>query len=122
MSEENGLAKRILVVDDDAGIREMFKDLLSFAGYQVTTLCDGKEALASYHPGKFDAILMDTEMLESVGYKTCRELRERDPQVPIFGMSGRDYRPQWKAAGATDFLLKPINFTQLGQYFPRLRI
>lgn len=100
-------AKKIVVVDDDYNIRKDTQRLISGFGYQVNTLIDGRDLLQNYQPGQYDAIVMDTQMNHSTGYEVCKELRTRDAQIVIIGMSmNPDYRDLWMESGANNFFSK----------------
>jgi DNA-binding response OmpR family regulator len=106
MSETKN-AKKIAVVDDDFFMRDALEMMLTDHDYAVQSFPDGKNILDTYQAGQYDAIVMDTEMVNSIGYEVCRELRTQDSNVVIIGISGsRSYRQQWIDAGATCFLHK----------------
>ena len=117
--------KKLLVVEDDDLMRTFFKDHLSLIGYDVETLSDGIDVLQSYSPGRYDAILMDTQMNHSLGYEICAQLRKQDSKVIIIGMSvDRGCRQQWIDAGANDFIPKSVQLirsleSRLSQYLNR---
>ena|SRR3989338_887618 len=99
--------KKILVVDDDDLLREALQLKISDWGYHVDVLADGMDVLRGYNPGAYHAILMDTQMDHSLGYKICETLRKQDQKVIIIGMSAdKTYHQQWMAAGANSFLPK----------------
>ena len=96
--------KRILVVEDAPLICETLQQKLSDLGYKVDTLLDGQDVLDTYLPGKYDLLLMDTQMERSIGYEICAKLRKRDQEIIIIGMSSVEgFRSQWMEAGATAF-------------------
>ncbi|MFN2182364.1 MAG: response regulator, partial [Anaerolineae bacterium] len=76
---------RILIVDDDAGVRGALRDLLAFEGYQVTVASSGPEALKKAAELVPDLILLDVMMPVMNGFDVCRKLRA-DPllgEVPV---------------------------------------
>jgi len=80
--------QRILVVDDDAGIRRVLHILLSRAGYRVTQARDGVEALRLWRGGGGDLVITDLHMPEKDGIEMIIELLTHSPDVRIIAMSG----------------------------------
>lgn len=111
--------RRILIVDDDANTRLVFRDLIERAGgFAVREAADGQHALEEARAWQPDLILLDVMMPAQTGYEVCAELR-RDPQtreVPIIVISAAhesEALPQALAAGADDFLTKPCSMVEL---------
>ncbi|MFZ0641034.1 MAG: HD domain-containing phosphohydrolase [Candidatus Acidiferrales bacterium] len=110
---------RILVVDDEAAIRDGLQLLLERQGYVARTAPDGASALsecASFHP---DLILLDVMMPGRDGFAVCQQLKSNSetrliPVVLITGLSDRSDRIRGIEAGADDFLSKPIDVSELG--------
>jgi len=109
---------RILVVDDEAPIREYEANLLSEFGHEVLTASNGVEALDLARERRPGLVLLDIRMPEMSGIEVCRQLRA-DPQtrrVRILVVSGVDVREvleESMAAGADDFIAKPIDKLEL---------
>lgn len=80
--------QRILVVDDDAGIRRSLSTLLSRAGYQVVQAGDGSEAIRIWRDRSADLVITDLHMPEKDGIQTIIELLTHSPGVRIIAMSG----------------------------------
>jgi len=109
----------ILVVDDDPTLRMLVRAALEKFGFRVAEAIDGMEALEKFISEKPAAILMDVEMPRLNGYVACSRIRQdmAGAQIPILMMTGRDNVEsvdQAYAAGATDFIPKPINWAMLG--------
>lgn len=110
----------ILVVDDEATIREIAKDTLTAFGYRVMTASDGAEAIAllAGHNAEIKAVLLDQMMPHLDGPSAIRALRHLDPHVRIIAMSGLPESTQ-RAADTDDAvkatLLKPYTAMQLLQ-------
>lgn len=108
----------VLIVEDDADLREMMAQLLSLEGYNATTVANGREALDYLHNGH-DAphvILLDLMMPVMDGWEFRRQQRS-DPavaDVPVIVLSALD---QSRAADvdAEAFLKKPLDFDRLLQ-------
>ena len=83
-----GPAQRILVVDDDAGIRRALTILLSKAGYEVAQAADGSEAVRLWRDRGGDLVITDLHMPEKDGIETIIELLSYNPAIRIIAMSG----------------------------------
>jgi DNA-binding NtrC family response regulator len=79
---------RIMVVDDDAGIRRSLHTLLSRAGYEVVQAVDGSEAVRLWRESQADLVITDLHMPNKDGIQTIVELLTHSPGVPIIAMSG----------------------------------
>lgn len=84
---------RILVVDDDLGVRTAMKVLLEFEHYDVTLAEDGRAALQLLEGQSYDLVMVDASMPGMDGFETVRELRMLRPQMPIIVMSGGEAPP-----------------------------
>jgi DNA-binding NtrC family response regulator len=80
--------QRILVVDDDAGIRRTLQILLSKAGYEVIQARDGSEAVRLWRDQGGDLVITDLHMPEKDGIQTIIELLTHTPGIRIIAMSG----------------------------------
>ncbi len=80
--------KRILVIDDDIQVRQMLKQILERAGYEVADAPDGKEGIRLYRDEPADLIITDIIMPEKEGIETILELRREFPDVKIIAISG----------------------------------
>ena len=80
--------QRILIVDDDPGIRRALHILLCREGYQVTQARDGREALRLWRDHGGDLVITDLHMPEKNGFETIVELMSHSPGMRIIAMSG----------------------------------
>ncbi|HET6777885.1 MAG TPA: response regulator [Gemmatimonadales bacterium] len=80
--------RRIMVVDDDAGIRRSLHALLSRAGHEVLQAADGLEAIRLWRNGGADLVITDLHMPNKDGIQTILELLTHTPGTPIIAMSG----------------------------------
>ena len=109
-----GDTKKIAIVDDEDLLSKALKRNLTLDGYIVDTFSEGRDFLATYQSGQYNAIIMDTDMKYSTGYTICAGLRKQDSVVVIIGMSSdEDYRRRWMDAGANDFVQKPTSSSLL---------
>jgi class 3 adenylate cyclase len=109
---------KILVVDDDAGNREVLEELLRLRGYPVVTAASGPEALALVKKDPPDLVLLDVTMPGMSGYEVCEALRAEPatrllPIVIVTALEGQEEKIRAIEAGADDFLNKPIGPTEL---------
>ena len=106
---------QILVVDDDAHIRDVVRFALEKAGHQVREAADGRAALADFAVSPADLIVLDILMPEVDGLEVCREIR-RSSEVPILFLSSRDEeldRILGLELGADDYVTKPFSPREL---------
>ncbi|MGA7990554.1 MAG: response regulator, partial [Thermoanaerobaculia bacterium] len=104
------MARRILVCDDEADIRESLRTLLTEEGYEVTAVASGLNAVSE--APDHDAILLDIKMPGQDGLDTLAKLRARGLATPVVMISGHgDVKTAMEAvrAGADDFLEKPLS-------------
>lgn len=112
-------SRSILVVDDEAELRDVVSRVLMDAGHRVTTAVDGKEAIARMGGEAFDLILTDVIMPEKDGMQVITEARRKQPQVRIVAMSGGGHIPRDQylriasGLGAHAVLAKPFTSREL---------
>jgi two-component system, OmpR family, response regulator MprA len=107
---------RILVVEDDAAVRDSLSRTLRFEGYEIETADDGLAALDSVRRGEPDAVILDVNMPRLDGLETCRQLRAEGVFVPVLMLTARDGvgdRVAGLDAGADDYLVKPFALQEL---------
>ena len=101
---------RILVVDDEADIRESLEYLLTREGYLVETAHNGAEGLRKTESGGYDLVLLDLMMPDRSGMDVLRDIRQRDRETPVFVITAYGSVPVAVEAlkeGASDFFEKP---------------
>jgi len=107
---------RVLVVDDDAAVRQSLSTALGRDGYEVLAADGGGAALVRMAATSFDAIVLDVAMREPNGLEVCRRLRSRGDRTPILMLTARDLvddRVAGLDAGADDYLVKPFALAEL---------
>jgi len=105
----------LLLVDDDAHMREVMRFALEKAGHQVTEARDGAQAFALAQRQAFDLVVLDIVMPELDGLELCRKLRARG-ELPIIFVSSRDEeldRVLGLELGGDDYLTKPFSPREL---------
>jgi predicted signal transduction protein with EAL and GGDEF domain/CheY-like chemotaxis protein len=110
--------QRVLVVDDDRALRLHACTVLEESGLEVCEAASGEEAIGRLTRERVDAVLLDVRMPGMDGFETCRRIRalRRGEFLPIIVATGLDDMAAVDAAyhaGATDFVVKPINWTIL---------
>ncbi len=101
---------RILVVDDELDIRESLDDLLSSEGYQVDLAGGGEEGLRRLEASAYDLVLLDLMMPDVNGMEVLREVRQKDPETPVFmitAFGSVEGAVDALKSGANDFFKKP---------------
>ena len=108
---------RILIVDDEEGIRSSLAGILSDEGFETTAAEDGERALESIdHEGPPDLVLLDIAMPGRDGVEILVELREHWPQLPVVMMSGHgtvETAVRTTKHGAYDFIEKPLSIDKV---------
>ena len=109
---------RILVVDDDAAVRESLGRALRLEGYDVEMAADGREALERLQGNGDDPdlVVLDVLMPNVDGLEVCRRLRRTGSRLPVLMLTARDEvsdRVAGLDAGADDYVLKPFALVEL---------
>ena len=107
---------RILVVEDEAGIRENLREELVRAGFNVDVAADGEEGLFAGAQYPIDIAIVDLGLPKMSGLELIRRLREKSKGFPILILTARD---RWQdkveglEAGADDYVSKPFHFEEV---------
>lgn len=108
--------KSILVVDDEAVIRDFLREVLE--DFSVTTVSDGDDAIAAMSRSPFDLVITDLRMPRVSGEEVVRDAKTRYPQMPVIVISGYSSLytvSQSVANGACAVLSKPFSIKELLQ-------
>ena len=114
-SGANGSAGRVLVVEDDEGIREMLKYNLVTAGFSVHEASDGASGLRTARTARPDLILLDLMLPGMSGFDFCRALR-KSSRVPIIMITAKDAEIDKIVGlelGADDYITKPFSVREV---------
>jgi len=109
---------RVLVIEDNADLRDYLRQALKLEGYDVLSARNGKEALGMLDGVPYDAVVTDLFMPEMDGIETIAALRRRLPQARIIAISGRpgvDYLTVARELGVKHTLRKPFEIDELLQ-------
>ncbi len=106
---------RMLIVDDEAKIREVVKEYAEFNDFEVTQACDGMEAVNIVKEQDFDIIIMDIMMPKLDGYSACKEIRKiKSTPVIMLSARGEEYDKLFGfELGVDDYVVKPFSPKEL---------
>ena len=109
------MTPRILVIDDDAGMRESLQDLLSLEEFECDVAETGKKGMALFQLHRPQLVVLDSQLPDVSGFQVCQVMK-KDPALrctPVVMISGRFTEPQDKVQGlelgADDFFTKPFD-------------
>lgn len=103
--------KPILVVDDEAIVRDSIKDWLQETGYQVATAGTGEEALAMIEKHDFSVLILDVRLPGKSGITVLREAKASKPDIKAIMITAyptKEIAAESKSLGVIDYLVKPI--------------
>jgi DNA-binding response OmpR family regulator len=107
---------KILIVDDEASIRDLFKDVFSDAGYEVIPAEGGKDALVILQIHDIDVIFLDLKLFGMNGIDLCRQIRKTKPLSMIYAITGWGALfdiDECREAGFDDYFDKPLDMDML---------
>ena len=108
--------RRVLVVDDEAPVREAFGAVLQSKGYEVTLAQDGREAVRILRQERFDLIFLDVLLPQVGGASVLKAIKRRDPEAVVVLITGYPYHDETLAAldyGPAMLLPKPIKIVDI---------
>lgn len=118
---------KILIVEDDSAMRFVYSKMKVWAehGFQIASeTSNGKDALALLSKNKYDLVISDIRMPFIDGIELLREIKKRSIDVCVVFVSSYDefeYARQGLVLGAFDYILKPVNESQLAQALERVK-
>ncbi len=107
---------KILIVDDEASVRELFSGVFTDEDYEVIAAEDGSQALEILKKDNIDVIFLDLKLFGMNGIDLCRQIRETKPVSMIFAITG--WAPlfeieECREAGFDDYFEKPLDMDML---------
>jgi len=110
------MTKRILIVEDQADLRGMLRDLLTGSGFAVLEAIDGRDGVATAKAERPDLVLIDIQMPVLDGYEATRQIKAEFKAMPViavssFAMKGDEEKA--RAAGCDSYVTKPYSPMQL---------
>jgi len=113
--------RRILVVDDDEGIRRLYEEELKEAGYEVHTASNGEEALMAVKENRPDLITLDIKMAQMNGADFLQRLREIHRDLPVVVCTAYDdFRQDFRLWASDGFITKSTDISELKQKISEL--
>ena len=107
---------RILIVEDDTELRQLFQKVLTKHGYSVLGAGDGSEALSVLDREYVDLIISDIMMPEMDGYELVRVLRESGSKIPVLMITAKEAFDDMRLgffSGTDDYMVKPVNVNEM---------
>jgi DNA-binding response OmpR family regulator len=107
-----GKKPKILLCEDDPNLGSVLKNYLELNDYDVTLERDGRLGLAAFQREKFDLCLLDVMMPNMDGFTLAEEIRDVDPDIPLFFLSAKTMKDdiiQGYKLGADDYITKPFD-------------
>jgi CheY-like chemotaxis protein len=106
---------KVLIADDDMGMRDILEIFMSLMGHHVDSADNGLKALNMLKLAYYDVVITDGFMPEMTGFELCRIVRERFPHIFIIGLTGSHKMQEFESAGAHACFYKPVQFQELQQ-------
>ena len=107
---------KILVVDDEDGIRDLISDALSIGGFEIESSPDGLQALKTIRDHRFDLLILDVNMPKMDGFALLEKIRTDGIDTPVIMLSARGQKVdinQGLRLGADDYITKPFGLEEL---------
>jgi len=112
--DNSSMKKKILVVDDEEGLRLLYEEVLKAEGYEVLTARNGREAIQQLEAGKPDLIILDIVMPVMDGMEALGRIVGKDRKIPIIlNTSYSDYQQDFMSWAADAYLTKSADFSEL---------
>jgi len=108
--------KRILVIEDNADSREIFRTVLERAKFEVLEAVDGEDALSKIESGEFSVILVDLSLPKISGWDLLGRIKKKHSLTPLIAVTAHAMtgdREKAIAAGCDDYISKPFKPAQL---------
>lgn len=106
--------KRILLVDDEEGIRLLYREEFEEEGYDVATASNGEEALERFNQESPDLVILDINMPGMNGIEVLRRMKEINPELPVILSSAyQEYKQDLGTWASEDYIVKSANMDEL---------
>lgn len=109
-------SKKVLIVDDEAGIRSLLTETLNLVGFSTSCAENGMQAMNALRTEKFDLVLLDINMPLLNGFETISRIKQMDSNLPVIMVSARQDKSdiiEGLKLGADDYISKPFNLEEL---------
>ncbi len=111
------MAQKVLVIDDDAHLREGLAEVLDMEGFTCLEAGNAKSGIDAAKKNNPDVVIMDIQLPDSSGFQICQELRKHSKDFILIMMTGRFLSAEEKAQGfslgADEYLTKPFDIREL---------
>jgi CheY-like chemotaxis protein len=108
------IMKKILVVDDEENIRELYREEFEDMGFEVTTIPDAVQALALMDAKKFDLVTLDMRMPDMDGIEALRRMKEKNSALPIIICTAyEEYKQDFGSWSSDAYVVKSADMTLL---------
>ncbi len=112
--EQTRRAGSVLVIDDEAAVRDLVSDVLASHGYHITVAAGGREGLARFEVGAYDVVLTDVGMPDCDGWEVARAIKSSRGDTPVLLLTGWTDSTDSTAASLVDGILKkPFGLDEL---------
>jgi DNA-binding response OmpR family regulator len=108
--------KRILVVDDEAAILDILKEMFTLSGYDVVTAASAETALEILRSEQIMVMFLDLKLPEMSGIDLCKEIRKKNKVAIIHALTGHVNNfgaDECRSAGFDDYFIKPVQMKSL---------
>jgi two-component system, OmpR family, response regulator len=115
---------KLLIIDDDAHLRESLAEVLELDGFECHQAGDAKHGIDAAQKVDPDAVIMDIQLPDSSGFQICQELRKRSKTTILIMMTGRflssEEKKQGFELGADEYITKPFDLAELSARIKQL--
>jgi DNA-binding response OmpR family regulator len=115
---------KLLIIDDDAHLRESLAEVLELDGFECHQAGAAKEGIAAAQKIEPEVVIMDIQLPDSSGFQICQELRKRSKTVILIMMTGRflssEEKKQGFELGADEYITKPFDLAELSARIKQL--
>jgi DNA-binding response OmpR family regulator len=104
---------KILVVDDDLHIQRLYKEEFEEEGYEVVIASNGQEAIDLFNSENPDLVTLDILLPDIDGIRLLRQMKEKNPKVPIIMSTAYDYRDDFAVWASEAYIVKSSDLDEL---------
>jgi len=104
---------KVLVVDDDLHIQRLYKEEFEEEGYEVVIASNGQEAIDLFNSENPDIVTLDILLPDIDGIRLLRQMKEKNPKVPIIMSTAYDYRDDFAVWASEAYIVKSSDLDEL---------